>query len=116
MKVNTIQLNGVFLMSFFEVVMLICFGAAWPLSIYKSYTSRSTEGKSVSFLVVILIGYVAGILHKVFNQYDLVVYLYVLNFIMVLTDLLIYFRNSRIAATPFNRYKQEKSRTPVSAK
>ncbi len=86
-------------MSIFEIIMLICFGAAWPLSIYKSYTSQSIKGKSVSFLIVILIGYVAGMLNKIFNQYDAVVYLYLLNFIMVLTDLLIYYRNSRIAAT-----------------
>jgi hypothetical protein len=85
-------------MSIFEIIMLICFGAAWPLSIYKSYTSRSIEGKSVFFLIVILIGYLSGILHKMFYHYDSVVYLYILNFIMVLTDLLIYFRNSRIAA------------------
>ncbi|MDQ7095365.1 hypothetical protein REC12_17380 [Desulfosporosinus sp. PR] len=85
-------------MSIFEIIMLVCFGAAWPLSIYKSYTSRSTKGKSLSFLIVILVGYVAGILHKVFNQYDAVVYLYLLNFFMVLADLLIYLRNSRIHA------------------
>ncbi|WP_088228374.1 hypothetical protein [Desulfosporosinus sp. FKB] len=85
-------------MSIFEIIMLVCFGAAWPLSIYKSYTSRSTKGKSASFLVVILIGYAAGIMHKIFHQYDGVVYLYLLNFLMVLTDLLIYLRNSRLAA------------------
>lgn len=86
-------------MSVFEIVMLICFGAAWPLSIYKSYTSRSTKGKSVFFLIVILIGYSAGILHKIFYHYDVVVYLYLLNFMMVFIDILIYFRNSRIATT-----------------
>jgi len=103
-------------MSIFEIIMLICFGAAWPFSIYKSYTSRSTEGKSISFLIVVLIGYVAGILHKVFNQFDAVMYLYLLNFMMVLTDLLIYYRNRRIAATSTYRYKPEVSHSGVSAK
>lgn len=103
-------------MSIFEIIMLICFGAAWPLSIYKSYTSRSTEGKSVSFLIVILIGYVSGILHKVFNHYDPVVYLYLLNFLMVLTDLLIYYRNARINASPSLDPKATLSRPSVSAK
>ncbi len=103
-------------MSIFEVIMLVCFGAAWPLSIYKSYTSRSTKGKSVLFLIVILLGYVAGISHKVFYYYDAVVYLYILNFIMVLTDLLIYARNSKIAATPSHRYQSETSHSVVSAK
>lgn len=103
-------------MSIFEIIMLICFGAAWPLSIYKSYTSRSTAGKSALFLIVILIGYVAGILHKIFNQYDAVVYLYILNFLMVLTDLLIYLRNSRLTAIPSLQSKGNVSGSAVSAK
>lgn len=103
-------------MSIFEVIMLICFGAAWPLSIYKSYTSRSTAGKSASFLIVILIGYVAGILHKIFNQYDAVVYLYVLNFLMVLTDLLIYVRNTRMATALSQGKTGKVSHSTVSAK
>lgn len=87
-------------MSIFEVVMLICFGAAWPFSIYKSYVSHSVQGKSPSFLIIVLLGYVAGILHKLLFQYDLVIYLYLLNFIMVFTDLLLYFRNSHLENTP----------------
>lgn len=87
-------------MSIFEAIMLICFGAAWPFSIYKSYTSRSVEGKSAFFLVIVLCGYVAGILHKLFFQYDAVIYLYILNFIMVSTDFLLYLRNSRLAKEP----------------
>lgn len=103
-------------MSIFEIVMLICFGAAWPLSIYKAYISRSTQGKSVLFLIVILVGYVAGILNKVFNQYDEVVYLYLLNFVMVLIDLLIYFRNSRLTVAPSHSYTSKNSHPAVTAK
>lgn len=103
-------------MSIFEIIMLICFGAAWPLSIYKSYTSRTTAGKSVFFLIVILAGYAAGILHKLFNQYDAVVYLYILNFMMVLTDLLIYFRNSRLSVSANHSSKHKRSHSAVSAK
>lgn len=103
-------------MSIFEIIMLVCFGAAWPLSIYKSYTSRSTEGKSVSFLIVILIGYVAGIFYKIFDQYDAVVYLYLLNCMMVLTDLLIYYRNCRIVAATPHHGTPKMSHPPVSAK
>ncbi|MEG1158123.1 MAG: hypothetical protein RSD64_02040, partial [Christensenellaceae bacterium] len=75
-------------MSIFEIIMLCCFGAAWPASIYRSYTSRSTKGKSLVFLIVILIGYVAGMLHKLYFAFDFVIYLYALNFIMVLIDLM----------------------------
>jgi hypothetical protein len=83
-------------MSIFEALMLICFGAAWPFSIYKSYVSRSVQGKSAFFLIIVLLGYVAGILHKLIYQYDMVIYLYILNFIMVSADFILYLRNSRL--------------------
>ena len=86
-------------MSIFEAIMLICFGAAWPFSIYKSYVSYSVQGKSSFFLIIVLLGYVAGILHKLFFQYDMVIYLYLLNFIMVFIDFLLYLRNSRLEKT-----------------
>jgi len=44
-------------MSPFEAGMLICFGASWPLDIYKSLKSRSTAGKSVMFMFVLCVGY-----------------------------------------------------------
>lgn len=82
----------------FEVLMLLCFGAAWPASIYKSYTARSAKGKSVLFLIIILLGYVSGITNKLINSPDYVMYLYMLNFAMVATDIVLYFRNRRIDA------------------
>jgi len=83
-------------MSVFEIIMLICFGAAWPASIYKSYTSRKNHGKSKVFLFVILCGYISGILHKIFIRFDYVIFLYILNAIMVLIDACLYFRNEKI--------------------
>lgn len=80
-------------MSIFEIVMLACFGLAWPFSIYKSYTSGEIKGKSSVFLIVILIGYVAGIIHKMLYSPDGVVFLYGLNFLMVSADLALYYRN-----------------------
>jgi hypothetical protein len=82
----------------FEIVMLLCFGAAWPFSIYRSIRSRSVEGKSLFFLIVVCIGYVSGVLHKVLYRYDYVVYLYALNGCMVLADIILYLRNRRFAA------------------
>ncbi|TAL25088.1 MAG: hypothetical protein EPN94_06010 [Nitrospirae bacterium] len=76
--------------------MLLCFGAAWPVSIYKSYTSRTTAGKSVTFLFIVLIGYIAGIFHKVFNNFDFVIWLYIMNAAMVAVDILLYMRNKRL--------------------
>jgi hypothetical protein len=79
--------------SIFEIVMLVCFGAAWPLSIYKSWKTRQVQGKSLPFLVVILVGYVAGVLHKFLFRFDWVVFLYVLNGVMVSIDIGLYVRN-----------------------
>lgn len=80
-------------MSIFEVIMLICFGSAWPASIYKSFTSRTARGKSLAFLIIVFIGYGAGILHKVFYNLDWVVLLYALNGLMVLADITLTQRN-----------------------
>jgi len=80
-------------MSIFEIIMLLCFGFAWPFSIYKSYKSRSVEGKSLLFLVIVFVGYISGILHKINYNFDNVIYLYILNAIMVGIDILLYMRN-----------------------
>ena len=80
-------------MSVFEIIMLVCFGSAWPFSIYRSYKSKSVKGKSLGFLVIVLAGYLAGILHKVFFNYDGVVYLYLVNFSLVVVDTGLYIRN-----------------------
>ena len=82
-------------MSIFEAMMLICFGAAWPVSIYKTITSRSNSGKSLGFMVIVFIGYMAGVTHKLLFSFDLIIYLYILNALMVLTDIMFYYRNSR---------------------
>ena len=82
-------------MSIFEVIMLLCFGAAWPFSIYKSYRSKETGGKSIVFLYVVLLGYVAGMAHKYFYSLDYVIYLYALNSVMVSIDIALYYRNKR---------------------
>jgi lipopolysaccharide export LptBFGC system permease protein LptF len=89
-------------MSIFEILMLVCFGAAWPFSIYKSYTSRQTAGKSGLFLIIVLVGYAAGIIHKLLYSFDPVIYLYGLNALMVAVDLVLFTRNSRTSGTDAN--------------
>lgn len=73
--------------------MLVCFGAAWPVSIYKSWRSRSVAGKSVVFLFIVEIGYISGIIYKLTANLDAVVFLYFLNALMVAVDILLYYRN-----------------------
>ena len=82
-------------MSVFEILMLVCFGAAWPFSIARSWRSRSNAGKSLLFLLVVLVGYVSGIVHKLLYARDAVVLLYALNCCMVLADIALYARNRR---------------------
>ena len=82
-------------MSVFEIGMLVCFGFAWPTAIHKSIKSKSIEGKSLLFIYVILFGYIFGILHKAIFSLDFVVILYVINLLLVFTDLLLYYRNKK---------------------
>lgn len=78
-------------MSIFEALMLACFGAAWPMNIAKSLRTKSTKEKSLAFLMVVEIGYVAGITHKILYSQDIVMLLYIINFLMVGTDMTLYF-------------------------
>lgn len=86
---------------FLEILMIVSFGASWPMNVIKSYRSRTAKGKSVAFLCLILFGYIAGIASKLLNeayrnafaQKWYVLFFYVLNFIMVGVDFVLYFRN-----------------------
>jgi len=82
-------------MSIFEAAMLVCFGAAWPASLYKSWTSRTSAGKSVVFLFVVEVGYLSGVTHKLLYNFDGLTWLYALNAAMVAADIALYFRNRR---------------------
>lgn len=88
------------LASILETIMIICFGLSWPLSIRRSITSKSTRGKSLMFMVFILVGYFAGLTSKMLTQtYNLAFYFYFPNIIMVATDIALYFRNKRYEAS-----------------
>ncbi|MBR1967922.1 MAG: hypothetical protein IKA11_00830 [Clostridia bacterium] len=79
-----------------ECIMLICFGFSWPISVYKSITSKSTKGKSVFFILAILLGYSAGIAGKIISgNINYVLALYLLNFLIVSVDLIVYFINRK---------------------
>jgi uncharacterized membrane protein len=96
-------------MSIFESIMLICFGASWPMAIYKTYRSKNPSGKSLTFLYLILTGYLSGIFHKVFKEYNWVVFLYILNAVMVASDIVLthwYLINSRKKSFRSNNCKQ----------
>lgn len=81
-----------------EIIMVVTFGVSWPMNVMKSYRARTTQGKSLSFLVLIFIGYICGIASKLlapeFKWY--VMFFYVLNLCMVGMDLCLYVRNYRL--------------------
>lgn len=79
-------------MSIFEVMMLVCFGISWPLSIAKSLRTKVVAGKSPAFMGVVALGYAAGITHKVLYSLDWVIALYILNLVLVLVDMALYYR------------------------
>ena len=90
-----------------EITMIVCFGISWPMNVIKSYKARTTKGKSLAFLLLIFVGYIAGITSKLVNTAYManisekwyVLFFYVLNFIMVGADLLMYVRNYKLDKT-----------------
>jgi len=79
----------------FEAIMLLCFGLAWPFSIYKMVKSKKAGGKSIPFLLIILAGYISGIFFKYFAGLNAVIYLYLFNTCMVSLDLALTIKYSR---------------------
>ena len=77
--------------SIWEILMLLCFACSWPVSIVKSLRTKIVIGKSPLFMIIILLGYICGIINKILNHYDIVTYLYVFNFLIVSFDLFLYF-------------------------
>ncbi len=78
----------------FEALMLVCFGFSWPLNVSKAYRARTAKGMSLPFIVLIITGYLAGITAKIMNgQFNYVLAVYFLNLAIVMTNMLVYFRN-----------------------
>lgn len=79
-------------MSIFEAGMMACFGVSWPVSVYKTYRAKSVKGKSCTFSCLILLGYICGVIHKLFYYYDWVIWLYLFNMMFLLIDIGLYLR------------------------
>ena len=81
-----------------EILMIVCFGFSWPMNVVKSYKARTTKGKSLGFLMMIIIGYLCGIASKIISgSYKwYVMFFYVLNLFMVSLDVAMYARNYRL--------------------
>ena len=89
----------------FEALTIFCFGLSWPISIRKSWISRTAKGKSLFFEIFLLIGYAIGIARKIIQVsamgssgfiFYLSFFFYVLNFIEISIDVALYFRNTKL--------------------
>ena len=89
---------------FLEALMILCFGLSWPISIRKSWTSRTAKGKSLFIEFFIWVGYIFGITRKILLWqagaggwlFYLGWFFYVLNIIEITIDMALYFRNVKL--------------------
>lgn len=89
-----------------EALMILCFGLSWPISIRKSWISRTAKGKSLFFEFFIWVGYIFGIIRKFMllaaaaAPMGWLFYLgwafYFLNLIEITIDMGLYFRNVKL--------------------
>lgn len=82
---------------FLEIGMIVLFGISWPMDIIKSIKTKTTEGKSILFLIIVFIGYISGVVSKLispsFKWYTM--FFYILNMTMVGIDISLYIINRR---------------------
>ena len=77
--------------------MLVCFGISWPFNIAKSIRSRTAKGKSVAFELLIIAGYLCGLVGKIIlGNLSYVVFFYIADILMVAADLVLTLRNRRL--------------------
>ncbi len=87
-----------------EILMVVSFGASWPLNIVKAFKARTAKGTSLAFLFLIFFGYIMGIASKFlnpeymadFSQKWYVLVFYCINLVMVGINIVLYFRNKAL--------------------
>ena len=72
--------------------MLLSFGLSWPFSIAKALKTKKVAGKSPIFMMIVIIGYIFGMIHKILNDFDWVFWAYVVDSALVSFDLALYFK------------------------
>ena len=81
----------------FEALMLVCFAASWPFNLLKAYRARTNVGTSLIFMLVIIAGYLCGLINKFVNDdISYVVFFYVFDLLLVFIGVLIYARNKTL--------------------
>lgn len=82
--------------NFLEGFMMVCFALSWPASIWRSWKAGSNSGKSLLFLLLILVGDIAGVSAKLLDKQTGLFCVYCMNTTLVATDVAIYCRNHRL--------------------
>ena len=90
-----------------ELLMVICFGLAWPVSFFKALKSKSAKGTSILFECLALAGYGFGIAwefalysaaQKAGTPLNVIFYvgwfLMILDLVWILADIIVWIRNS----------------------
>ena len=104
-----------------ESTMLICFGLSWPMNLTKNIKAKSAKNMSLQFILLIIIGYIAGISAKLYNhRFNYVLAVYLLNLIVVSANVVVYFINRRYdrqsATTNEKLARQLSGNQPTDAK
>ena len=82
-----------------EAGMLICFGLSWPTNAYRSYVAATAGGTSWQFILLITLGYFAGIAAKfVSGTINWVLIVYFINVVCIAVNWAVYFRNCKLDA------------------
>ena len=80
-----------------EAVMVLCFGISWPMNIRKNIKARTAKAMSLGFYCTLTFGYMVGIAAKfIAHNISYVLVVYIINLVMVSSNIFIYFRNKRI--------------------
>lgn len=91
---------------FFELLMVLCFGISWPISIAKTLKTKCVSGKSPLFIIFIIMGYIFIIISKLISgDIKYTFYFYWLNLAMTSFDLSlqIYYRKKEKNALAENK-------------
>lgn len=79
-----------------HAIMLICFGFSWPINLIKNIKLKSAKIMNLPFLILIIVGYIAGITSRIIDyKFGYVFVIYVINLCVVSANLIVYFINRR---------------------
>ena len=83
-----------------EIAMLCLFGCSWPFNIAKALRTKTAKGKSICFELLVFVGYVIGLIGKLYayRQTGVLAYsvwFYLADMLMVMIDLILFLINSK---------------------